>query len=195
MTLNKPKRHASIPVTNPAIVSIVQEGAVINAFLQKVRPTLAAVESANPDMAIAMWIRLNKHLRDAAQGRAEAAREIEMVKRKGVRIDTLDFDACITGLDPNAEALYPIGRYRGYVSIASAFEANRIMQRSPIALMTSFLQQLESMHAQLLKELSRLVGGEMQEHTARGGVPLPDCQPTVKTAVAIGSPTYIVFES
>ena len=193
MTLNKTHK-TRIPVTDPGIVALVEEGCVIHTFLEKVRSTLEAVESAGPDMAIAMWIRLNQHMKGVAEGRTTANRELALVRAKGVRIDPTNFDAVIEALEPTAEALYPLGRFRGFTSIATTFETCRLTQRSPTALMRSFLVQLEMLHAQLLADLSKRVGAEMREHTLRGGAPLPDSQPMIKSADRLGDQSFIVFE-
>lgn len=191
---SRPQYKTSIPVTDPGIVALVEEGAVVRKFLDKIRDTILALESANQDLTIAMWDRFKSHIRTLPEGRAEALRELGVVRAKGLRIDPADFDAVIQTLEPTAEALYPIGRYRGYAALAITFEACRQMHRGATALMRAYLREVETHHNLLLKDLSERIGREMQAHYDRGGDPLPDAITRVKAADRLGSPTFIVFE-
>ena len=196
MSNHRQQYKASIPVTDPGIVALVEEGSVVRKFLDKIRDTILAVESASPDLAIAMWDRFKQQLKALPEGRAEALRELGIVRAKGVRIDPADFDAIIETLEPTAEALYPLGRYRGFAALSITFEACRQLHRSPIALMRAFLKEVETLHNLLLRDLSKRIGVEMRAHYDRGGEPLPENSVTrIKAADRLGGASFIVFEN
>lgn len=193
MEMNDTTRKTRLLVTDPVIVLLMVEGSALNEILKKTKSTVAAIEDANPDLAIAMWLRCQQHVREAVSGRAEATRELGVISRSGLRLDPSHFDEVIEHLEPTAHALYPIGRYLAYVSVQMAYECAKSESRQPTKIMTEFLKKLDEQKAVLTRELNRRLENEVTKHLAAGGAtPTGNC--SVMTAEKLGDPAYIVFD-
>lgn len=193
MEMNDTTRNYRLKVTDPAIVVLMVEGSALNETLKKVNNTVAAVEAANPDLAIAMWQRCQQHVREAAAGLQEANRELAMVRRAGIKIDPYHMDAIIENLEPVAHALYPIGRFLAYTGVQMAYSMAKTEHRQATKVMRNFLAKLEEQKAVLTCELNRRLRMEVDKFVAQGG-DRPSGTCSVMTAEKLGDPAYIVFD-
>jgi len=191
MNTMNPTNTPKIRVANPAIISLMAEGFIIDEALKEITMAVSTLDCANNDMAIAMWVRVRGVLAKATRDRAVAFREIERAKGEGKEIDPLNFDAAIATCETTDWVLHSIGRYRGNAAVATAFDTAHALERAPTKLMRFIKQALSDYYMWMFAELGDLMDADVRAHCANGGKPLPPGSRTVKVG-RLGEDSVIV---
>jgi len=182
-----------IPLTNPAVVAVMAEGQVVHPLIARIEPLVTAVQGANPDLAIAMWIRFRQIVVEANQMLAtETAAIARAAKAGGTRVDPAEIDGVIASLPTHAGLLYNIGRFRAAAFLSSTFDTAQVTVRTPTAVMRQVLHAVDAHHANLLEQLNVLIRAELDAHAEAHGQRVPPGSVEVVLSTAPAQPSTIV---